>query len=436
MLAIRIFVAVATEEPLWNWYYVINESEVLIMVTITSDITLHQLVTEHNGVKTFLEANDFDVSDGLLNGVGKTVTLKMALDARNINEKIFMEQLHTAVNDDILGADTTLNQKGAQVDKAIDIKGVLPCPVRIPLLESFEGWLAEDAGVDPDTVSYELQAASMGVDWLKDELIRSEDENTLSDIFLSAGFDIFFDHNLLEKFKEQHVFADYSGLDNYNSDFNNDRIRLQDPKREYAMIGVVPAVFLVNNDMLQDREMPRTWADLLKPEFENSVSLPVGDFDLFNAILLNIYKNYGKEGVMNLKRCFWSSLHPAEMVKSHTKVNKPTVTIMPYFFTKMAKPGGPMTAVWPEDGAIISPIFMLAKKSKEDQLKPFVEFFGSKAVGEILSHNGRFPSVHPEVDNQDAKGNDYMWIGWDFIENNDIGKLIADTTAIFEGGAK
>ncbi len=405
-----------------------------MMIAIHSDITLYDLVSQYKGAKSFLEANDFDVT--LIDTVGKNITLKMALAARNINEALFMEQLTRALTEDVLGADTTLNKKEKKADSAIDIKGVLPCPVRIPLLEGFESWLADTSGVNPDSVNYELQAASMGVEWLKDELLESEDEGTLSDIFLSAGFDIFFDHNLLEKFKEQHVFADYSGINTYNMDFDNDHIKLQDPKNEYAVIGVVPAVFLINNDMLGERSMPKTWADLLKPEFAGSVSLPVGDFDLFNAILLNVYKNFGEEGVHNLKRCFWAPMHPAEMVKSHTKKHKPTVTIMPYFFTKMAKPGGPMTPIWPEDGAIISPIFMLAKKSKEESLKPFVEFFASKSVGEILSHNGRFPSVHPEVDNQDAKGNKYMWLGWDYIENNDIGALIKITTDIFEGGTK
>lgn len=410
-----------------------NEREVFIMPIINSDITLHDLVTTFDDAKTFLAANDFDVSDSLIQGVGKSITLRMALQARNINEQLFMEQLQTAVSDDLLGADATLKSKGKQSGRSVDIKGILPCPVRIPLLEGFQAWLEETPEVDAEDVAYELQAASMGVEWLKDELVESKDESTLSDIFLSAGFDIFFDHNLLEKYKAAHVFSDFSGIDHYNKDFNNSQISLKDPKGEYAIIGVVPAVFLINNEMLGDRTMPKTWADLLQPEFANSVSLPVGDFDLFNAILLNIYKQYGEAGVINLKKCFFSNLHPAEMVKSHTKTNKPTVTIMPYFFTKMAKPGGPMTAVWPEDGAIISPIFMLAKKSKEALLKPFVRYFGSKAVGEILSHNGRFPSVHPEVDNQDAKGNPYMWLGWDFIENNDMGQLIKDTTDLFEG---
>ena len=125
-------------------------------------------------------------------------------------------------------------------------------------------------------------------------------------------------------------------------------------------------------------------------------------------------------------------MHPAEMVKSHIKkANKPAVTIMPYFFTKMTKKGGPMKAVWPKDGAIISPIFMLSKDASSEKIKPFVDFFASKEIGEILSHQGLFPSVHPEVDNLMEKENQYMWLGWDYIESHDIGPMIKELEEIF-----
>ena len=79
------------------------------------------------------------------------------------------------------------------------------------------------------------------------------------------------------------------------------------------------------------------------------------------------------------------------MVKSERKkADRPAVTIMPYFFTKMTKGGGPMEAVWPKDGAIISPIFMLSKTAKEEKLKPLVDFFASVEVGEILAHRGQW----------------------------------------------
>ena len=235
----------------------------------------------------------------------------------------------------------------------------------------------------------------------------------------------------MAKFKKKGVFADLTDFEKFNEDFDNDEIDLKDPDRQYSMIGVVPAVFLVNVEELNGREIPKTWEDILKEEFENSVSLPIGDFDLFNAILLNVQKRYGDEAVKKLGKSLLRSMHPSEMVKSHTKKNsKPAVTIMPYFFTKMIRGNGPMQAVWPEDGAIISPIFLLSKSSKKEALKPLVDFFVSKEIGEVLSHNGRFPSINPEVDNRTGKV-PYMWLGWDYIKQNDIGKLIRHCEAIF-----
>ncbi|MCQ6963943.1 hypothetical protein PV02_12865, partial [Methanolobus chelungpuianus] len=62
------------------------------------------------------------------------------------------------------------------------------------------------------------------------------------------------------------------------------------------------------------------------------------------------HKRYGEDGVKRLGKSLLKSMHPSEMVKSHMKkMERPVVTIMPYFFTKMTKEGGPMVAVWPSD---------------------------------------------------------------------------------------
>jgi ABC-type Fe3+ transport system substrate-binding protein len=233
------------------------------------------------------------------------------------------------------------------------------------------------------------------------------------------------------------VFVDSTGFTRLNPLVDNDRIDLKDPAGHYSMIGVVPAIFLVNREELKERPIPRTWADLLKPEFERSISLPIGDFDLFNAILLNLYKEYGEGAIEKLGRSLMESMHPSQMVKSHQKKSeKPTVTIMPYFFTKMVKEGGTMAAVWPEDGAIISPIFMLCKRDKIDRLQPVIDFFASREVGEILAHKGLFPSIHPEVDNKIPESNTFMWLGWDYIYSHDIGQLIRTCQSVFDAAVK
>lgn len=363
---------------------------------------------------------------------GKAITLEMALKTKKINTEVFEKQLVDLIETKKSDVDGKLESNGVLKDADVRIEGVLPCPVRIPLMEAFQGWMEDNKDILNKKVGYELKAASMGVDWLKESLGKSDSEDVLADIFISAGFDLFFDKGLIGKYKSENVFEDITDYEDYNKDFNNEDINLKDPDKQYSMIGVVPAVFLINTEELNGRKIPTSWEEILGEEFENKVSLPIGDFDLFNAILLNINQKYGEDGVKKLGRSLLRSMHPSEMVKSHIKkAEKPIVTIMPYFFTKMTKNGGPMKAVWPSDGAIISPIFMLSKRKKKEELKAFVNFFASKEVGEILSHNGRFPSVNPEVDNMISREHKYMWLGWEYIKDNDIGELIVECEKVF-----
>lgn len=365
------------------------------------------------------ETIDFFVNKGfetLKTEDGKKLLGKLNLDIVLKTKSIGIEGFSDMLNDFIElsrnSADLTLNEKTKRTN-GVKVIGLLPCPVRVPLLEQFDAFV-EKSEYD---IEYDLKAASHGLEWLKGTVRNESDYNNLADIYLSAGFDLFFDENLMGKFKKANVFKDAVKYKDYNHEFEN----LRDPSGDYSILAVVPAVFLVNSKELNGREIPKTWADLLKPEFEKSVSLPVSDFDLFNAILLNIYKLYGDEGVKKLGKSLIQNLHPAQMVKSdRMTVNRPTVTIMPYFFTRMTKEGGTMIPVWPEDGAIISPVFMLTKREKVDKMQDLIDFFSSKAVGEILSHKGFFPSVNPEVVNGTPEGKKYMWIGWDYIYNNNL----------------
>lgn len=389
--------------------------------------------------ETYPELIDLFVSIGFENmkdeeqrkSVGKEISLEMALKLKKINIEVFSDRLVEVIEQKKDASNITLGKLKTKEKADINIQGVLPCPVRIPLMESFNKWFEDAKGINK-SINYDLKAASEGVDWIKEKIEKAESDEVISEIFISAGFDLFFDEKLMGKFKKKGVFSDITGFDKLNADFENEEINLRDPDGQYSLIGVVPAVFLINTEELKGRKIPRTWDDIFKPEFENSVSLPIGDFDLFNALLLNVYKKYGEEGLMKLGKSLLVDMHPVQMVKSHMKKEiKPAVTIMPYFFTKMIKEDGPMKAVWPEDGAIISPIFLLSKKAKEKELKPYVDFFASREVGEILAHNGLFPSVSPEVDNRISKDNKYIWLGWDFIKDNDIGKLIKKCEEIF-----
>ena len=405
---------------------------------INSDATLFDITENHPETIPVFSSNGFPhmADKTKRKAFAKTISLRSALLLKQMDLEAYLRLLEEAVNRNNNSADITLGDAPSNSDETnLKVVGLLPCPVRLPLMEKWNDFLKQrtDEGLEP--VSHELKAASMGLDWVEENLEGVENDLELPDLFISAGFDMFFDKRKIGRFRQKGAFTDISGYEKFNPDF--DGLNIKDPEGQYSIISVVPAVFLVNTDELKGRPIPETWEDILSPIYEKNVSLPVGDFDLFNGILLNIHKKYGDEGVRALGRSLLESMHPSQMVKSERKKqNKPAITIMPYFFTKMVKEGSSLKAVWPKDGAIISPIFMLAKTAERERLQPVVDFFASREIGDVLANQGLFPRTHPDVDNHLKKENQFMWLGWDYISANDLTELIAHCETLFNEASK
>lgn len=392
---------------------------------------VYNIVEKNPKAIDFLISNGFEQFEdrGMFEKMSKNVSLSMALKLKKMNVDLFEERLVSFLEGETDSVDKALVGKVKKENADVNIEGVLPCPIRIPLLEGFESWLEENKNKLDYSIDYELKSANMGLDWIKDQ-VKTGDVNQIADVLMSAGFDLFFDKELMGQFSDQDVFEAFT--DEINSDFCNDYIDLRDPQKKYLITGVVPAVFLVNKDELNGRKIPTKWEDILSEEFEDSVAVPMGDLDLFNALVVTLYKDYGMDGISRLARSYMKNLHPAQMVKAKgkTKSTNPAVSIIPYFFTQMLS-GENQVAVWPEDGAVISPIFMIAKKEKKEKIQPIIDFFMSKEIGEIFSANGKFPSTNKEVDNGLKEDQKFKWVGWDFIEKRDIGALLKELEAKF-----
>lgn len=376
-------------------------------------------------------------NDTMRKTMGKSISLENALKSKHFDLVLFEQKMvdtieAAAAADDGIG-EHQASQNAAPAD-GIHMAGVLPCPIRLQILGNLDQWIAGQK----QAVTYDLQAASMGLDNLRTEIEKADSEDDLADIYLSAGFSLFFDQQVMGKYLQNGTFSDQSGFDQMNPLFDNPEIDLKDPRGQYTIIGVVPAVFMVNTAVLGDRTFPRSWTDLLKPEFRGSLAVPMQDLDLSNAILLGIYSKFGKDGIEALGQNMHRSMHPAQMVKegARPKQNQtPAVTVMPYFFTWMAKENGPMKAVWPEDGAIISPIFLMTKSASKEKIQHLTDFLFSEQMSRVLSADGKFPSTHPQADNGLSIDRKFLWPGWDFIYAHDISKLLAETEALFQQAA-
>ena len=389
---------------------------------IKKEMTLGEIVSKYPSSVNILKSKNISgFDDSSKSALLNKLTLEMAAKTKKINLEILLDTLNSSF--DTYDADITAETREYKTG-GTDVSGLLPCPIRLPLLEAFKKFDSDNPEIK---LNYDLKSASSGSGWME-ELLKCNDFSKIPDIFISTGFELFFGQNLKNRIKEESVFKDKTGLEKYNKIFDN--TGLKDPYGNYAVIGTVPAVMLVNPSELKGRKCPETWEDLLSPEFEKSISIPMGDLDLYNAALITLHSRFGYDGIRKLKNNFLDSLHPSQMVKADKlKANKPAITIIPYFFTKMLPERSKMFVNWPKDGAIISPIFMLIKNRESASLDKTAKFLSSKETGEILSKQGYFPSVHPDVENN-TKDRKFLWAGWDYLYENDIDQILDNCTKI------
>ncbi len=400
-------------------------SATIVGMTITKDTTILDLANTCPDTIPFLVQSGLrNLADNeVLQAHGGSVSVGAAAGAIGTPLESLIESLRGIVGDSDAGV------------KQIRIQGLLPCPVRMPMLDLLDDAISAYTRSSGNAVQCDLQAAFVGTDWMSEEMESVQAAEQLPEIFLSAGFRLFLTDPRFVELRRSGWFADRSGWDGVNRFAEQNG--LADPDRRYTVIGVVPAIFMVNTDLLGDRPMPRSWKDALDPSFANSLALPVTEFDLFDALLLGISKMYGDDGLERLGRSLHQQMHPSQMIAGASRAARdegPTVTIMPYFFAKTVPEHSPLVPVWPEDGALTAPILMITRADSES-IQPLIDAIASREMSDVLSKRGFFPSTHPENSDFDGDAFPLQWPGWDVLRSDDLSERLDQSAQIFHKAA-
>jgi ABC-type Fe3+ transport system substrate-binding protein len=140
---------------------------------------------------------------------------------------------------------------------------------------------------------------------------------------------------------------------------------------------------------------------------------------------MNIYREKGEAGVRKLGKCAKTGLHPSQMVRfaGSGKKEAPAVSTLPYSFSRMVRTNENVSIVWPEDGAIVNPFVMIVKDSAMNWVKEIVDFITGREVGQAFA-SAYFPAFHSEAHIDLHRDAAFKWLGWDFINRNDLGTLV------------
>ena len=312
------------------------------------------------------------------------------------------------------------------IDKSeYDVLGLLPCPIKVPVESGFDEMIC-DIGEECGFKYLVEGNANYEVMWM-DESSHVPFKEELPKIIISSGVNSFYRKDFRNKAIEEKYFKKVQGIEKEVIESD-----LGDLEGNYYIMALNYLVMVVDLTKLEGRDIPKSWKELLNSKFEKEVAIRGKKRKYCETTLFGIYKDYGMEGIIKLSNLVGYGGHPAEMIKNIGKGIKdsPTISVVPYFYAKLLKNNKNAKIVWPEEGAIISPVTLLVQSEASENLEKVVNYFICNQVRKICK-NAFLP--HPKDYLEYLKENNYKlnWIGWDFIRNNDTNKLLLELNSYF-----
>ncbi|PRX30411.1 extracellular solute-binding protein [Orenia metallireducens] len=309
-----------------------------------------------------------------------------------------------------------------------NLLALMPCPLKVPFERLITDYVKKkkEEGVELNC-SIVANANNHLTFYEQIDAFREIDE--IPDIVISPGLNNFFYDEFHNRFISKGYFRNPI---EYNEAENFENIGYQDVAKNYTMFTLNLLVIVVNKDRLRGAEVPKRFGDLLSKEYYKNISIRGRDEFVCETVLLNFYKEYGFEGIKLLSENVKEGLHPAEMVKRATSTNyqDPAIYVMPYFFARNISARENIELIWPEDGALVNAISMLVKKGISKDVKDLTEYIVGQEVGRVFT-NAAFPVSNPAVELGIFEDKEYKWLGWDFIQNNNLRKVMDEITGYY-----
>ncbi len=319
---------------------------------------------------------------------------------------------------------------GDEADLSIQSKTDLllyaPCPVKLAVKDQVDR-IAEEMRGSGEEVLVHVPMGCTSIDPY-DPLYRQTDSDRLPAIIASIGFGDFWRQEFVERFVRPGVFG--AVLPPAINPMI-ERAGMIDPRGCYTIYGATPYIFLVDSNRLGLLPVPRTWDDLLDPRYREEIVLCGDGDDLADAVILNIFRERGMEGLRQLAGNVKGIMHSSKMamIAGSADPEAAAVFIIPAFFAESTKRQPHLRIVWPEDGAAASPLYFLARKSEHKRLAKLISFF-TEGFAKIESASWFAPLGRTDL-SCFPPGAGLKWVGWDFIETNDVNRLRDELNASF-----
>lgn len=245
----------------------------------------------------------------------------------------------------------------------------------------------------------------------------------------AIGFEHIFSREFCKHYLERGIYG-APRHNGYNTLFEDAGCR--DPLGHYLMFGATPYVFLIDREKLGSRPVPRRWQDLLSAKYQGSI-ITGGTGSIPTYILLfYFHQAFGNEGVEALAHAVKTTINTGLMPRYAGRRTEKgeAIYIMPWLFARACPKREETLIVWPEEGAFISPMWLIVRNSIDQLTRALVAaILGSsfaKRAAEMY-----FPMAHSDIDNHLPPAAQLKWLGWEYIRSHDMEMLKKELRGIF-----
>jgi len=312
--------------------------------------------------------------------------------------------------------------------------GYFPCPIR-GQIRTLLHQLVLDRYTKADgggtVVPWYVPGGCGGKDAYED-LWKVTDPADLPEVILSIDFGDFWRPEFRQKFVDQGLFEPV-GPAELSPGFQ--LAGLAPNAWGYSPLAVFPTVLLVDKTKLGGRPVPTRWSDLLDPMWKDELTLGGGSDSVSTTVLLHFWKDHGDSGLTALAANVRALRHSAQMAKlsGSGHPDATAICVLPWFFADSC-PHEKTLIVVPKEGALVSPIYVLAQKNRGAEARVLLDTLFSPEVAAICRENW-FPTAVPTGDTgPDRSVLDELrlnWLGWDFLLGQDLTALKTHVEAHF-----
>ncbi|MHA1917996.1 MAG: ABC transporter substrate-binding protein [Candidatus Ranarchaeia archaeon] len=149
----------------------------------------------------------------------------------------------------------------------------------------------------------------------------------------------------------------------------------RDPTNQLHFVLATVTVLVVD-----DKRIPKkisSWEDLQDDEFKGLITMPNVVAHPMQDCILGLYYLYGKNFLSKFIDNLGPATHPSKQAKKDNPEKSPSIQVAPYHFAKISQAIGKKKIIFPTDGCIISPFYLIGNKKNPEFSQKVLDFVTS-----------------------------------------------------------